>query len=254
MMKIFLYPFYFVLLSLSSNWVHAQEFTVFTTGTLKGVVNEVIPEFEKQSGLKVTLINETAGALSKMVLDGKPFDVVILPPAALEKFAKSEKLISSSLRPLSKVGIGLATQSGHASGGLKTIDDFKAYLERAQKVAYIDPASGGSSGIYLDQLFKRLGWQDWVKQKAVLVQGGLAAETLIKGQADLAIHQLSELLQVPRIQIVGLLPDEVQSYTFYSVAVASQSKQYDRSMEFISLLVSEKTAKIISKFGMTALN
>jgi len=239
---------------MSSMGVAAQELTVFTTGTLKGVLAEVIPEFEKKSGVHVILVNETAGVLSKMVAEGKPFDVVILPPVVLEKFAKDQKLIASSIRPLSKVGIGLATQSAALGEDLKNISDLKGFLERSQKVAYIDPASGGSSGIYLDQLFKRLGWDVWVKPKAVLVQGGLAGTTLVNGQADLAIHQLSELLQVPGIHIVGLLPEDVQSYTFYSVAVGAQSKVLDRSMEFISILLSEQTAKIISKLGMTPLN
>jgi molybdate transport system substrate-binding protein len=226
---------------------------VFTTGTLKGVLSEVIPEFEKKSGLHVALVNETAGVLSKMVEQGKRFDVVILPPALLEKFSKDQKLIPSSMRPLSKVGIGLATKNAALNEDLKTIGDFKDFLERAQKVAYIDPASGGSSGIYLDQLFKRLGWDVWIKPKVVLVQGGLAGTTLINGQADLAIHQLSELLQVPGIHVVGLLPEDVQSYTYYSVAIGAQSEQVDRSTEFISILLSEQTAKIISKLGMTPL-
>jgi len=253
-MNVFTCLLSFLLLCVCSTGVLAQEFTVFTTGTLKGVLSEVIPDFEKKTGLHVTLVNETAGVLSKMVGDGKPFDIVILPPPVLEKFSKDQKLIPSSVRPLSKVGIGLATKSASPTEELKTISDFKVYLEHAQKIAYIDPASGGSSGIYLDQLFKRLGWSDWIKPKAVLVQGGLAGTTLINGKADLAIHQLSELLQVPGIHVVGLLPEEVQSYTYYSIAVGSQSRQVDRSMEFISILVSEQTAKIISKLGMTALN
>jgi molybdate transport system substrate-binding protein len=242
------------LLSVFSSGVRAQDFTVLTTGTLKGVLSEVIPEFEVKSGLHVTLVNETAGVLSKMVAEGKPFDVVILPPTVLDQFSKDQKIIASSLRPLSKVGIGLATKNARENESLKTVDDFKTILLNANKVAYIDPASGGSSGIFLDKLFKKLGWNDWIQPKAVLVQGGLAATTLTNGQADLAIHQMSELLQVPAIHIVGLLPEEVQSYTFYSVAVGSQSKNLDRSNEFVLKLTSEKTARVIEKLGMKALN
>ena len=80
-------------------------------------------------------------------------------------------------------------------------------------MAYIDPAAGGSSGVYLAQLFEQLGIAQQLKAKSVLVPGGLVAERVVNGQADIALHQISEILAVPGAALVGPIPLEVQYYT-----------------------------------------
>ena len=90
-------------------------------------------------------------------------------------------------------------------------------------MAYIDPTSGGYSGIYLDGLFQRLAIADSVRSKAVLVPGGLVAERLVTGEADLAIHQISEILPVAGVTVVGPLAEAIQNYTTYAGAVSSRA-------------------------------
>jgi molybdate transport system substrate-binding protein len=101
---------------------------------------------------------------------------------------------------------------------VSSVEQFRNALLQARKVAYIDPAAGGSSGIYLDGLFERWGIRDQVRAKAVLVPGGLVASRLMDGSADLAIHQISEIKAVPGAVLVGPLPAQIQNYTVYSAA------------------------------------
>jgi molybdate transport system substrate-binding protein len=117
-------------------------------------------------------------------------------------------------------------------------------------VAYIDPASGGSSGIYLDGLFQRLGIADAVKAKAVLVPGGLVAERLVTGEADLAVHQVSEILPVAGATLVGALPESIQNYTTYAGAVAADSAHADAARAFLAALTAPEAAATLRAKGM----
>ena len=99
----------------------------------------------------------------------------------------------------------------------------KQSLLAARSVGYIDPASGGSSGIYLAKLFEKLGIADQLKPKSVLVKGGLVAEKIASGGAEIGMQQMSELLVVPGVVVVGPIPLDVQHYTIYGGAIATAS-------------------------------
>jgi len=120
----------------------------------------------------------------------------------------------------------------------------------ARKVAYIDPAAGGSSGIYLDGLFQRLGLAEAVRAKAVLVPGGLVADKLVSGEADLAIHQISEILPVRGAQLVGPLPEAIQNYTTYAGAVSAGSRHPDAAQAFLLTLSGADAAQTVRAKGM----
>ena len=98
----------------------------------------------------------------------------------------------------------------------------------AKSVAYIDPASGGSSGIYLTGLFDKLGIAADIKPKAKLKQGGYVAELIANGEAELGLHQISEILPVKGVKLVGPLPAEIQNYTTYAAATGVQAQAEGR--------------------------
>ena len=231
----------------------AQSLRVLTTGAFKQVVVNFVPAFEAANGVKVEVQNDTAGALLKRIAAGETFDVVFLTPAGLAELARAGKVDAASVKPVAKVAIGVAVKAGQPSPPLATVEDFKQAVLRAGKVAYIDPASGGSSGIYLDGLFKRLGLADAVKAKAVLVPGGFAAERLVTGQADLAIHQVSEILPVSGVVLVGLLPEEIQNYTTYGYGIAADTRLHDLARKFVGALSTREAAEVIRTKGMQPL-
>ena len=154
------------------------------------------------------------------------------------------------MRPVARVAIGVAVKTGSARPTLETVDQFKEAVLRARKVAYIDPASGGSSGIYLDGLFQRLGIADAVRAKAVLVPGGLVAERVANGEADLAIHQVSEILPVQGVELVGLLPEAIQNYTTYAVGLPAGASAPAR--QFADTLAAPEAAATLRAKGMLA--
>ena len=227
---------------------HAQSrevLKVLTTGAFKQVVVALIPAFESRSGVKVELLNDTAGALVKRIEAGETFDVLFLTPAGLSALAAQGKVDPASIVPIAKVGIGVAVKSGGPRPALETVDQFKAAVLQARKVAYIDPTSGGSSGIYLDGLFQRLGLAEAVRPKAVLVAGGLVAERVANGDADLAIHQVSEILPVAGVDLVGPLPEAIQNYTTYGVGLAPKAASSVAARSFIATFGTGEAADVI---------
>ena len=235
---------------LAASAAQADTIKVLTSGAFKQVVLALVPGFEARTGHKVEVQNDTAGALSKRIEGGEAFDVVVLTPAGLKPFAADGKVVADSVAPLARVAIGVAVPAGAPKPAIATVDEFKAALLAARKVAYIDPASGGSSGIYLDGLFQRIGIADAVHAKAVLVQGGYVAEKLPSGEADLAVHQISEILPVKGVDLVGPLPEAVQNYTTYAGAVGGHTTHPQAARAFLAALHGPEAAETLRTKGM----
>ncbi len=243
----------FALLACAAGHTAAQTpkvLKVLTAGAFKQVALEFVPAFEARTGLKVEVANDTAGALVKRVQGGEAFDVLIIPPGGLEALAKEGKVDAVTAVAVARVAIGVAVKAGAARPPLETVEQFKEAVLKARRVAHIDPASGGSSGIYLAGLFQRLGIADAVRAKAVLVPGGLVAERIVSGEADLAIHQVSEILPVAGVELAGLLPESIQNYTTYAAGVAAGARQLEAARSFVALLSAPDAAAIIRAKGM----
>jgi molybdate transport system substrate-binding protein len=228
----------------------SAEIKVLTAGAFKSVVTAVVPEFETETGNKVSVVNDTAGALTKRIAGGEVFDVVILTPPAIDQLAESGTVARFSPMRLARVGVGVAVKAGAPSPDIASVAAFAATLRQARSVAYIDPASGGSSGIYLAQLFDKMGLADVIKAKAVLVPGGLVAERVASGEAELGIHQISEILAVPGVTLVGPLPSEIQHYTVYAGAVAAASHETEAARRFLGMLGGPRGIAVLRAKGM----
>lgn len=133
---------------------------------------------------------------------------------------------------------------------MDTTEQFREAVLAARKVAYIDPASGGSSGIYLAGLFRRLGIAEEVRAKAILVPGGLVAERVARGEADLAIHQVSEILPVAGVTLAGLLPDAIQNYTTYGYGLSADTRNAQAATLFLVAVTASGADDVIRAKGM----
>lgn len=230
----------------------AAELKVLTAGAFKPVLVALAPAFEAQSGHKLVIENDTAGALQKRIAGGEAFDVVVVPPGAAEALAKTGHVVPEVTWPLAKVAIGVAVKRGAPLPDVSTVPAFQAALRGARKVATIDPAAGGSSGIYLWQWFEKAGLAAELKPKAVLVPGGLVAEKLVTGEADLAIHQVSEILAVPGAQLVGPIPAAIQNWTVYVGTISPRTKQADAALALLVHLAGPSAAGVLAAKGMEA--
>ncbi len=228
----------------------AGEIAVLTTGAYKPVVAELAAPFETATGHTVRVQNDTAGALARRVEAGEAFDVLVLTPGALADLARKGRVSSEPIVELAKVGIGVAVKEGAPMPDISSAERFKQALLSARSVAMIDPAAGGSSGIYLARLFERWGIADQIGAKAVLVPGGLVATRVVSGEAEIAIHQISEILAVKGATLVGPLPAEIQNFTVYSGGLSAASRETDAAREFLRVLSGPEAARTLKTKGM----
>lgn len=230
----------------------AAEITLLTTGAYKPVAAVLVPRFEQRTGHKVTIRNATAGAVAQAIRDGARADLVVLTPGGLDALIREGRLSGAQPVPLAKVGIGVAIRDGTPVPDIATLAGFREALLRARAVAMVDPASGGSSGIYLAQLFDRLGIAEQMKGKLVLVRGGLAASRLVSGEADLALQQTSELLAVPGVRVAGPLPAEVQNFTVYAGVVPAGAGQAEAAASLLRDLAGPEAGPVLAQKGMAS--
>jgi molybdate transport system substrate-binding protein len=173
---------------------------------------------------------------------------VFASPAALQVLGKAGK--TGAGIDIARVGVGVAVKEGAAKPALATTEDFKKALLAAKGVAYIDPASGGSSGIYVAGLLDKLGIADQIRPKSFLAKGGYSADRIVSGEADIAVQQISELLPVKGVTLVGPLPPEIQNYTIYAGAPAVGTTKAATVQALIDLLRSRDGAAAMAGKGM----
>jgi molybdate transport system substrate-binding protein len=228
----------------------AAEIKVLTAGAFKQTLLALVPDFERATGHKVMVENATVGALSKRIEGGEFFDLAVLTPKAVDDLAAKGKFVAGSRQNLARVGVGVMVKAGAPKPDIGSVDAFKQALLAAKSVAYIDPASGGSSGIYVDGLLKKLGIADQIRPKAKLKKGGYVADLIVSGEAELGIHQISEIVPVKDVTLVGPLPAEIQNYTTYAAGIGANAKQGEAAKALIKVLTGPAAAAVLTSRGM----
>jgi molybdate transport system substrate-binding protein len=228
----------------------AAEVRVLTGGAFRGVVDALVPSFEKATGHKVSVDNATAGVLAKRIAGGEAFDVAIITPKVLADLAQKGKIAAGTRTDLAKVGMGVAVKAGAPLPDIATVEAFKRSLLAARSVAYIDPKAGGSSGIYFDGLLVRLGIADQIRPKAKLKQGGHVADLVVSGEAEIGVHQISEIVPVKGVILVGPLPAEVQNFTTYSAALGTAARDATAAKALVDHLAGPAAAPVLKARGM----
>lgn len=228
----------------------AAEIKVLTAGAFKQVLLMLVPDFEKQTGHKVIVQNDTVGALAKRIEGGEVFDLAVLTPAAVNDLSSKGKFVAGSRTNLGRVGVGVVVREGAPKPDISSVDAFKKALLAAKSVAYIDPAAGGSSGIYVAGLLDRLGVAAEVKPKAKLIPGGAVAEHIARGEAELGIHQISEILPVKGVTLVGPLPADIQNYTIYAAGLGAHGKESEAAKALLKTLSGPAAADVLKSKGM----
>jgi molybdate transport system substrate-binding protein len=227
----------------------AAEVKVLTAGAMKEVILALVPQFERATGHKVILDNDTAGALSRRIEGGEAVDLAVITPPVIDGLIGKGKL-ARGRTDLATVGIGVAVKEGTPLPDISSVDALKRLLLAAKSVAQVDPASGGTSGIYLAGLYQRLGVADQIKPKLVFVRGGSSAPLVAMGEAEIAIQQISEIIAVPGVAFAGPLPQEIQNLTTYSAALGADAKDPEAARTLIALLRGAQAAALLRSKGM----
>lgn len=227
------------------------ELKVIISGGFSAAYQKVLPEFERTTGIKVTTTSgpsqgNSPDTIGSQIRRGVPADVVIMGKEGLVDLIKDGKIAAGTNVDLAQTPVGVSVRAGAPKPDISTVDAFKQTLLRAKSIAI--PTS--TVGIYLTTtLFPKLGIADEMTGKTRISD----ASAVAKGDAELAIRPVSELLPVPGIELVGAIPQKVQYNSVFSAAEVAGSKEPEAAKRLIAFLASEKAVAAIKNSGMEPL-
>lgn len=216
--------------------VEAAEIKVLSAGAVRAIVTELADAFKKETGHTVTLSFGTVGVTKKKLESGEPADVVIMTDVAIDQAIGERLLVEGTRADIARTAIGVGVREGAPKPNISTDDAFKQAVLAAKSITYVDPAQGATSGIHLASVLQRLGIADTVKAKTRLVPGGYPAELVAKGEVEMVLHQISEILPVKGVVLVGPLPKDLQKLTVYSAGLAAKAAAPEVGRAFIAFV------------------
>ena len=220
---------------------------VLSTHAVQGVLRELGPTFERASGVRLAIDYDPANALKRKIEDGVAFDVAIVTRPVIDALAARGKIVRESCTDIGRSGLGVAVRKGAPIPDIASVDTFKNALLAARSVVR---SREGTSGLYFETLLTRLGIADAMTGKIVLGGSGRIAELVARGEADMAVQQIPELLPVEGVDFAGPFPDELQLYTIFSAGVSAACKVKDMATAFIDALGAPASSALFEANGL----
>jgi molybdate transport system substrate-binding protein len=232
----------------------AADIKILSPGSTEGAFSELLPQFEKTSGHRITIEYGPVGALAARVRKGEAVDVAILSEPATEELRKQGKLVAGSEVVVAKVGIGAFVRKGDPKPDISSVDAFLRALTNARVIAYADPALGGSTSILVGELMQSLDITGSIGPKTKLVPPAKPLLDLVAGGGvDFGFNPISEILPDPRVELVGPLPGPIQRYTRYVASLVEGSHQQDAFKALTGFLSSPGAAAVLKAKGFEPL-
>jgi molybdate transport system substrate-binding protein len=226
---------------------NAAEINVIASTAMREVMEELVPMFERASGHKVAVTFLSGAVLPGKVKEGVQADLVVTTPATIDDLVQAGRVVAGSRVDFVRSGAGVAVRAGAPKPDIGTPDALKRALLAAKSVGY----SQGPSGVHFMTTMARLGIADEIKAKGVVPPLGTRVGTLIaKGEAEIGVQQITELLQIPGIDFVGPLPQELQANIIYATATPATAKERDAAAALVKFLRSEPALPVIKKVGL----
>jgi molybdate transport system substrate-binding protein len=210
------------------------------------VLAELISGFTHQTGLSVTAAAAGGVEVAKRVQAGEDADIVVLSDTAIDKL-----IAAGHLRPgridLVRSGVAVAVRSGAHRPDIGTEAAVKAAVAAASSISY----STGPSGVYLEMLFQRWGIFEAIQPRIVVPPPGIPVGSLVAGgQAALGFQQLSELLNVPGIDVLGPLPETIQTITTFSAGISARCDQPDIAAQLLNFMRLPAATAVKQRYGL----
>jgi len=224
----------------------AAELKVLSSNGTSAIVQAIGGEFARRTGQVLSFKIDAAVLLQKEIEAGESFDVAVLTRAVIDELIAQNRIDGRTRADIARSGIGVAVRAGAAKPDIGTAESFKRAMLDAKSIAY---TTVGGSGIHFLKMAERLGIADAVKAKA-RTQPGLLAELVAKGEAELAVQQISELLPVAGVEVVGPFPPELQLITLFSVGVRARSTNAEAAQALIRFFSDPDAVRMIKAAGM----
>ncbi len=228
----------------------AAEIKVMSVTALKAAVADLAESFDRETGHKIKFTYGNVGFLQQKIGAGERADIFILSDVAIDGLAKKGMVVDGTRTDLARIGIGVAVREGAPLPDISTPEALKNTLLSAKSLVYMDPAKGGTSAIHFAKVLEQLGIANALKTKTLLWPSGYAAEALVQGKAEICVHNISEILAVKGVTLVGPLPRQVQKVTTYSGGLVAGSASLEAAKAFLQFLTSPRARAKFAAVGM----
>ncbi len=228
----------------------AAEIKVLSAGAVRPAVAGLAETFRSQTGHDIKFTFGTVGSLQQKVTAGVKADLFFMTDVAIDDLVRKGIVVSGTRTDIARVGVGVGVREGAPKPDISTPEALKQALLSTKSLVYMDPARGGTSGIHFASVLDRLGIAEAVRAKTTLWPAGYAAEPVAKGEIEIVVHQISEILAVKGVTLVGPLPREVQKVTIYSAGLAANAASPDAAKAFIEFLTSPRARLKFSEVGL----
>ena len=220
---------------------------MLATPAIKEAYAELVPVFEQRTRHKVKTTWVGTAVLAQRLNDGEVFDAVICASSLLEELTDTGKLMAGSRSDVARSAVGVAVKAGAPKPQFGSEEALKKTLLAAKSIGI----STGPSGVYLNELFQRMGVLEEVKPRfRVPAPGGMVSELLAKGEAEIGFQQVSELVNRSGVDYVGALPDSLQKITLFSGGVHARSEEAEAARAFLVFIASPEHSALLRKHGL----
>jgi molybdate transport system substrate-binding protein len=235
---------------LGAGAANAAEITLIAPGGIRAALEDLIAKFEQQTGHKVKATFGSGAGTKAQVMKGEAFDVPVVQPP-LEPVIASGHVVPSSETPLAHVAVGIAVRTGQPKPDISTADKVKKLLLDAKSISYPAASGGAAAGASFDKTMQQLGIADTMKPKIKPGQGGRGAmELLAKGDVDIGLTFVSEIITEPGVEAVGPLPRDISPPTELIAYVSAHTKEQEAAKALLAFISGPTAAAVYKARGM----
>jgi molybdate transport system substrate-binding protein len=224
----------------------AAELQVWTARAGATVLAEIGPKFERATGHQLVVSADLPAPFLKRARAGEPFDILISTAGPIDELIQEGRLVEATRATFARSGIGVEVRQGARKPDISSVDAFKRAVLEAKSIAYLRIGSG----LYLHDLFERMGIAASIKAKVTRPESDLVSELVAKGEVELGLVVSTQILTTPGVEFVGPLPPEIQHYIAFVGAVSAQSKAPDAARALLRFLASPRALAVIKAQGM----
>ncbi len=230
----------------------AAEIKVLTTRAMNHVLTELAGAFQRTSEHKITLVLAPPNEITRRIVNGEIVDVAMSGSGIIDDLVQQGKITRDSKLILARVGRGVAVRAGAPKPDISSVEAFRRTLLAAKSIVYTDPAIGSGSK-YVEKVFDRLGIAEEMKAKSILNARAATtpnAEIVARGEAELGIQLISEIVSVPGAELLGPLPGELQAMNVILAGIVTTAREPDAARALLRFLTSPAAAAAIKAAGM----
>lgn len=225
----------------------AEALRVLFSLTIAAPMRELTERFRAATGIALDITFDPTTLLVQRIESGAEADVVVLTEEEIDRLARDGTLLSGSTADVVRSFVGVGVKAGESKPAIGTVEEFTAALRNARSIVY---SQAGASGLFFAELLERLGVAAEVNAKAIVIPRGFTGELAASGEAELAIQQVSELMYVPGVDVVGRLPVEIGRSAVFSAGVMAASSRQVEAAALVEFLRSAEAAPVMERFGL----